>query len=131
MRADQPIHGGALVELYSDAAKRCSEAINNHLHVHGMNAIGKWVAIKLHDGSSDGVMYDTRADAIRHQIHEQLCCYVKIPPAGMPVGDAEGYMAFVRKAYDGGFRLIDPDDERQLVMPYTLEDFRSALRGGN
>lgn len=105
---------------YSDAAKRCSDQIQ--LGVITGN-VGKWCAIKLADGSSDGVFYDQRADAIEHQLHESLCCYVKIPPTGMSVEDAEKFMAINRKLYDNGFRLTDPQDERMPIMPHTNEEF--------
>lgn len=110
---------------FSDAAKRCSDTIRLHI-VAGQK--GRWVAIRLSDGGSDGVVYDTRADAIRHQLHESQCAYVKVPPDDMPPEHAERYLAFHRRAYDGGFRLTDPDDRREPIMPYTLEALQGALR---
>lgn len=104
----------------SDAAKRCSDAVNLGV-ITGF--VGKWVAIKLSDGSSDGVFYDQRADAIEHQLHESLCCYVKVPPNSMSPEDAEKFMAINRKLYDAGFRLTDPADERMPIMPHTNEEF--------
>jgi hypothetical protein len=104
----------------SDAAKRCSDQVNLGV-ITGF--VGKWVAIKLADGSSDGTFYDQRADAIEHQLHESLCCYIKIPPMGMTPEDAEKYLAINRKLYDAGFRLTDPADERMPIMPHTDEDF--------
>lgn len=106
--------------FFTDSARRCSDQVQ--LGVITGN-VGKWVAIKLADGRSDGVFYDQRADAIEHQIHENLCCYVKIPPMGMPPQDAEKFMAFNRRMYDAGFRLTDPNDERQPIMPHTNEEF--------
>ena len=110
----------------SDAARRCSDTIR--LHIVAKMA-GRWAAIRLSDGGSDGVAYDTRADAIRHQLHETQCAYVKIPPDDMPPEHAERFLAFHRKAYDAGFRLTDPDDRREVIMPYTLERFRDLMRG--
>lgn len=111
---------------FSDAAKRCSDTVRLHI-VAG--AAGKWAAIRLADGGSDNVAYDTRADAIRHQLHETQCAYVKIPPDDMPPEHAESYLAFHRKAYDAGFRLTDPDDRREVVMPYTREALRKFFKG--
>jgi hypothetical protein len=108
----------------SDAAKRCSEQINLGVIT---GHVGKWVAIRLADGSSDGVFYDQRADAIEHQLHESLCCYVKIPPSGMPPEDAERFMQVNRAFYDAGFRLTDPDDERHPIMPHTNEEFIALM----
>lgn len=112
--------------VHSDAAKRCSSTITLH-SVTGNG--GKWAAIRLSDGGSDGVVYDTRADAIRHQLHETLCAYVQIPHDHMPPEHAERFLAFHRKCYDAGLRLSDPDDRRHPVMPYTLEGFRKFMKG--
>lgn len=111
---------------YSDAAKRCSDIIRMHV-VAG--SAGKWAAIRLSDGGSDNVAYDTRADAVRHQLHESLCAYVKVPLDDMPPEHAERFLAFHRKAYDAGFRLTDPDDRREVIMPYTREAFRAFMKG--
>lgn len=107
-----------------DTAKRCADQIN-----FGLNSgfVGKWVAIRLADGSSDGTFYDQRADAIEHQLHESLCCYIKIPPTGVSIEEASRFIAFNRLAYDAGFRLTDPADERQPVMPHTQEEFIGLL----
>lgn len=108
---------------YSDAANRCSDAIRIHI-LAGM--AGKWAAIRLSDGGSDGTPYDSRRDAIRHQLHETQCAYIKVPLDDMSPMHAERFLAAVRKCYDGGFRLIDPDDQRELILPYTKEDLRHA-----
>jgi hypothetical protein len=111
---------------YSDAARRCSDWIR--LHVIG-GSVGRWAAIRLADGGSDGIAYDTRRDAIRHQLHEQLCAYVKVPPDDMTPREAEYFLAFHRKVYDAGFRLIDPDDDREVIMPDRIEQLpRLILR---
>lgn len=93
----------------ADSARRASDAVNFHLLAIGHAAIGKWVAIRLQDGSSDGVLYDKRAEAIKHQLHETTCAYVCIPPNGMPPEDAMVYLREMRRLYDRGYRLADPD----------------------
>lgn len=113
------------IARHSDAAKRASDAVNLHLGALGFEAARKWVAIRLSDGRSDGVLYDTRRDAVTHQAHEQLCAYVCITPSGMSVCSAESYLAFHRKAYDAGMRLTDPDDRRggrDLIPRLTSRD---------
>lgn len=97
-----------------DAARRCAEAYNFQLTAHGMNASGKWIAVKLADGSSDATLYDSKADAVRHQLHENLCAYICIMPARMPVDDALSVLRTHRKLYDAGMRLSDPDKHVQL-----------------
>lgn len=92
-----------------DAAKRCSETINAKLAFYGPDAAVRWVAIRLSDGGSDGNLYDTKTDAIRHQLHETLCAYVCITPDGMSVDSARRYLKLHRKLYDAGARLADPE----------------------
>ena len=112
--------------LFSDEARRASDIINMHLVANPANA-GKWVAIRLSDGGSDGVLYDSKGDAVRHQLHEQQCCYVCIPPTGMPPMEAEVFIRFNRHLYDAGFRMPDPDSRapREIVMPVSLEELRA------
>ena len=121
-------HGDVSVPTvtYSDAAKRCSDIVTMHI---AAGQAGRWCAIRLSDGGSDGVVYDTRSDAIRHQLHETLCAYVQIPRDSMPPEHAERFLAFHRKCYDAGFRLSDPDDRREPIMPYTLEGFQQFMKG--
>lgn len=76
----------------------------------GWEATKKWVAVRLSDGGSDGVLYDKRRDAIRHQLHEQQCAYICIHPGGMNPCQAEPVLKGARQAYDAGMHLIDPDD---------------------
>jgi hypothetical protein len=108
----------------ADIGKRVSETIS--LHILG-GSVGKWAAFRLLDGSSDGIPYDTRRDAIRHQLHESLCCYVKIPPDGMPSLDAVRFILVNRTIYNAGFRLTDPDDEREAIPPMTDEEITRIL----
>lgn len=119
---------------WTDAAKRCSDAIRLHIAA-GMAR--KWAAIRLSDGTSDGVAYDYRDEAVSHQLHETQCAYVQIPVDDMPPQHAEVFLAFHRKVYDQGFRMSsDVKDKRQVIMPYTVESMRNAfarasLRGKN
>lgn len=106
---------------WPDDAKRCSDTVNMHA-VAG--SWGKWAAIRLHDGGSDGNVYDSRDEAIRHQIHEQYCAYLVVPPDGMTPKAAHAYLGFVRQAHDAGWRLTDP----QQIHPLTREDFRAKMR---
>lgn len=94
----------------AEAAYRMSDTIALHLAANSdiMNAVGKWAAFRLSDGSSDGILYDAREDAIRHQFHELQCCYVCIPLTGMSPRDALSFLQTHRKLYDAGFKLTDP-----------------------
>lgn len=106
------------MEIFSSAAHRCSDiitlaAVTGHA--------GRWVAIRLSDGGWDKTIYDTRADAVRHQFHEQLCAYVRIAPSGMKPREAQAFLDYHRKLYDAGFRLPDPEFQPPL-MPLTEKD---------
>ena len=50
----------------SDAAKRCSDIITLAAIA---GSAGRFMAIRLADGGSDRDLYDSRDDAIRHQLH--------------------------------------------------------------
>jgi hypothetical protein len=97
---------------FSDAARRMCDSINIHVAALGEAASGQWVAIKLSDGGSDGVLYATRKEAIKHQVHEKQCLYVRIPPFGdmMTAKEAQALLNLNRSLYDAGYRLQDPAD---------------------
>lgn len=52
-----------------DAASRMRDAVNLHVVAFNLGVRERnlcWVAIKLEDGRSDGNLYHSRADAVRH-----------------------------------------------------------------
>lgn len=116
---------GRFFTQYSDAARHCSDAVNLHIAAQGLEAAGKWVAIRMEDGKSDGNLYDTKQDAIRHQLHEQQCCYLVIPPTGMNPKQAENFLKFNRALYDNGMRIIDPDSDSSIHIPHTYQGGRN------
>lgn len=97
---------------YGDDAVRCSDAINE---ASKNDWAGHWVAIRLSDGGSDSVAYETKAKAVRFQLHEMQCAYIKVPPDGMEPRAARTFLDMNRKLYDAGFRLSDPD--KQVILP--------------
>jgi len=104
-----------------DVARRASDQIRLHLLANFERAIQSWVAIRLSDGGSDGILYDQKAQAVRHQLHEYQCAYAKITPDGMSPRVAEVFLRFHRNLYDHGFRLADPDKDVEVVMPNRRE----------
>lgn len=103
---------GALVK---EDGRRLSDAVNLAVLLGGA---GRWIAGRLSDGSTDGLIYDSKADAIRHQLHENQCAYVKVPPGGMPPLEATRYLQIHRELYAAGARLADPDMTPDLeLMP--------------
>lgn len=110
--------------VYSDAAKRCADLVTL---AATFGKTGVWVAIRMSDGGSDGVFYDSRRDAVSHQLHETLCAYVRIPPGGMTPKEAEYFLRYHREVYDAGFRLPDPEFAMPM-MPLTRRDQKAQIR---
>lgn len=110
----------------TDRAQRCSDAVTLALLGQGRGVVGKWVAVSLADGRSDGNVYDRKSDAIRHQLHETQCAYICIPPDGMTLRQAANYLRFTEGLYRVGARLADPDTQHQ--MPTRREQFAPMLR---
>ncbi len=102
---------------FSDEARRCADEINLHVAALGHEACRRWVAIRLSDGGSDGTLYDTRPDAIRHQLHEQQCAYFCLPPVPTMIGtrEAEAFLTYCRSLYDAGYRIPDPTAPAPIV----------------
>ena len=114
-----------------DSSKRCADFVNLHWAALGFGSVGKWVAIRLRDGSSDGVLYDTKRDAVRHQFDEFLCAYVRLIGMQMTVCEAEIFLETHRRLYDRGFRLADPDAKsggRQFLGSNRAEERLRVLR---
>ena len=98
------------VKGHSDAAKRISDAATLAWVFRGWDgSVGKWMAFKLEDGSTDHTVYDTKRDAILHVSNELNYAFFKLHPMGMTVCEAEIMLQFTRDAVKRGFRLADPD----------------------
>jgi hypothetical protein len=116
-----------------DAVKRLCDAVNVHIDAIGENAYGKYVAISLADGSSpDGVLYDNRRDAARHQ-PDPWNFYVKVNPGGIQQNEAWVVLGYARQARKSGVVF----SEEEAVVPQRLElggswlaRQRMALGGG-
>lgn len=116
---------------HADSARRMADAINLHWSVNHWACIGRWVAFRLSDGGSDGVLYDSKRDAVRHQFHEYQCAYVRIIRDQMSVCEAHTFLEVSRRAYDAGFRLTDPDAKtggRDLLLSARIEERKRVLR---
>lgn len=113
-----------------DAAKRISATVNAQAVAQPFEVLVRsWMAFKLSDGTSDGVLYDSRADAIAHQSDERTCLYLCLreAPGGMLPMQARALIRFHRMVYDAGGRVTHPSD-RQLIMPLANEDLMSQYR---
>jgi hypothetical protein len=123
--------------IVSDAAKRAADIVNGYLAFVPWGEIQhKFVAIRLSDGGSDGNLYDSKRDAVRHQLHENLCAYVGFRNimGGVSAYEMQKYLDFNRMAYDAGFRLADPDHRTggpDLFMPVSQHDDFGAWHARN
>lgn len=107
-----------------DAARSMAAAVT----LAAMNGgAGRWLAIRLQDGGSDHVVYDSRSDAMRHQVSSEHATYVLIPPDGMSTGQADRVLGFWRDCYSAGLRATDPRDDfpsMPLTRPAGLQQIR-------
>jgi hypothetical protein len=100
----------------SDAGRRLAARVTQ-LVIDGH--ADAWIAARLSDGGDDGVVYESRRDAVSHQLHESQCAYVKLPWDGMSERAAMTFLDFNRRCHDAGFRMTDPDIEP--IMPSERE----------
>ena len=108
----------------SDASKRMADIIKGLVTFTPIWELRtKWLAIRLQDGSYDGTLYDTRENAIRHQLDERFCAYVCMGTmlSGAKPLDCAIYLEFHRQAYDAGMRLHEPEAP-QLILPTSVYD---------
>lgn len=116
---------------HSDAAKRVADQYALHRIGAGMASTGKWFAVALSDGTSDGTLYDTKRDAVRHQHHNEMYfAFICIAPSNMSVCDADIFIKTQRALYDAGLRMSDPDDPaggRAPIVRQTREDQISLM----
>lgn len=119
---------------HSDASKRISDWYNLHKTAGGR--VGQVFAVTLAEGSSNGDLYDTRAEAVLHAGHdEHWLAFIKLGPASMSVCQAASILMMERQA--SHLRLADRDDKhggRQIIPRLTTEDTERQLaalaRGG-
>jgi hypothetical protein len=110
----------------SSAGKRVADAINLHVAVLPSEELirGRWVAVRLADGHTNGTAYDSRYGAVRdHHLLTMAYAYPRIPLDGCTPRMGETLLDLWRRAYDAGLRL-DPaelavtGDGLLLVTPF-------------
>jgi hypothetical protein len=110
--------------LYSDSARRLSDTVNLAVATDGWNVFGFWMAARLSDGGTDGHMYPDKATAVRHQLHETQCAYLRVPPSGMSPQEAEIFLEFNRQLYANGHRMPDPGHHIEHGQTLRIGDLR-------
>lgn len=103
------------------AAKRFHQALIVHrLGLSHDEIIAKrFIAVRLSDGSSDGVAYDDRVEALNHQLNPEWCCPFQIPVDVIDVHVCDSLLWYMRTAYDNGYR----PHHGHLILPQTIEDY--------
>ncbi len=126
-------HGAAICPeciQIDDAAKRMAGIINGLVTFTPLWELRhKWIAVRLNDGGHDGNLYDSREDAINHQLDERFCCYVAMQSmiTGAKPLDCAIYLEFHRQAYDANMRLHEPQAP-QLIVPTAAYDRMTGRR---
>jgi hypothetical protein len=104
--------------IVTDAAKRMSDQINAHLTFNKPHEIrSKWIVFKLRDGSTDGAIYDSREQAISHQLDSKWCLFLSFRSllGGSSAKDCQILLDAHRLLAESGARLHEPEAP-QLIM---------------
>jgi len=107
-------------ELYAlkEAGRRISDVLNQKLTDGGLTPVGRWLAFRLDDGSSDKVLYDTYGAAVEHQLAP--CMYEPLRPVSYSADEAAMMLHYARAAYSAGWRT-DPSYPAPIA-PVRRED---------
>jgi hypothetical protein len=85
---------------WRDKGQRCSDLVRQHLLDDPETARVSWVAIRLSDGGSDGVLYPAKAVAVEFQIHPTQCAYLRVLPSGIPPREATSFLYHIAQLYE-------------------------------
>lgn len=106
-----------------DSAKRFADTVALHQMVLSRDEIlaRRFLAVRLSDGGTDGVVYETRADAIKAQTNTpSRCFYFQIPFERLNVETCDSILWYARAVYDSGAR---EDPAHQLSISNKVEGF--------
>lgn len=96
------VPAGPLGFVPSDPAKRMADILTTHYLADPAGNRGRFCAIRLSDGGSDGVLYGNVAEAAWAQLHYRQCAYVRISTGGFGPRECDVILAYHRKVYDLG-----------------------------
>lgn len=107
-----------------------AEILNNVRMSHDWDDIKHaWMAFALEDGSSDGTVYDSRADAIRvNRNRSRKLFYVALRTImhGITAHEATQILALTRVQSERG-RYNPREDSQDPITPLTREDYAAEL----
>jgi hypothetical protein len=109
-----------------DAANRMRDAVNLHVVAGALGVRERhlqWLAIRLEDGRSDGTVYESRKDAVRHtQLKSRGWFYVKVGADSMGEKEAIIVLQQARQAYKAGVVFAEEEpitpQLTELLTPY-------------
>ena len=118
---------------HSDAAKRLYDTYTLHKVADLFGNLGKWFAVRLADGTGDGMLYDSKDEcALFQRIDERYFAYVQVTHAQMTICSAEAYLMLLRRMYDAGIRQVDPREAkggREMIKRVSSEDQLAQVFG--
>lgn len=117
----------------SDAARRVVDTYNLHKLAGELHeTVGKWFACALEDGTTDGVLYDTKKEAIRGQHHNEFYyMYLQVTPGDMDLRAAATLLDLHRRMYAAGLRIPDRDHHGgglDIIHRLSWEDMRNQIK---
>lgn len=104
-----------------DAAQRARDTIALHqLALSKEQILSRrcWVAIRLSDGGSDNTVYDTREDAVKHQLYETQCGYLPVPLERTSEYVMDSLLWYWERMYAAGVR---PKRDVLVYLPGTFD----------
>lgn len=108
----------------TDAAKKMSDIVNGQVVAQPFEVIIRsFMAFKMADGSSDGVLYGSRQTAIDHQLSPNECLYISMrsAPGGMMPLEAQTLLDYYRMQYDAGGRVAT-QSRGEMIIPLGREE---------
>lgn len=104
----------------TDDAKRMVHAMRFHMT---LRHFGKWASFKLEDGSSNGIAYDRRREAIRDRWPwEDNYFYIKVLHDAFTEETAQRLLNMHRAMRKAGVQMTDPESDLEPILPDTIEE---------
>lgn len=116
----------------SDAAKRVSDAYNLHRVSDPIGSIGKWLHVKLEDGTGGNTLFDSKVEAERDTGHmEMYYAFPQVGPWPMTPELAETFLHLHRRMYENNLKMADPDAAgggHEMIRRTSREDQFNQVR---
>lgn len=115
----------------ADAAARISDEFAMHRTADPYGSVGKWLAFRLEDGSSDHTLYDSRPAAVRHCPDYRHWLFIQVGPWTCTPTEAAALLTANRKLVAAGYKSSDGTDSlggRDIIKRSTARDQYRQLR---